>query len=271
MKVFSLLLVLACAGWAQTPGTRGRSAGGHGPAQWPGYLGVGIAEVTPERAKALKLSEAAGVEIKRVDDGSPAEHAGLKVDDVILEMNGQRVEGVVHAGGIIGVSAPGTKMTLTVWREGSKRTLTATLEARPALSTAYTIEPDGMIATFPPPFDNMNFPNLLIGVDGESLTPQLAEYFGVKEGVLVRTVNPKSPAEKAGLKAGDVITKVAGTPVASTREIAGLVRGGHRTIAFTVVRNRKEITFNLELALEFDPWREQGLPDGPSLAYWLVG
>ncbi len=243
MKVLSLFLALACAGWAQTPGTHGRSASGHGPSQWPGYLGVGIAEVTPERAKALKLTSATGVEIKRVDDGSPAERAGLKTDDVILELNGQKVEGLVQVAGTIGVSAPGTKMTLIVWREGSKHTLTATLESRPALSTTYSVEPDGMMMPpFPAPFDNMSFPNPMIGIDGESLTPQLAEYFGVKEGVLVRTVTSKSPAEKAGLKAGDVITKVAGTSVNSLREIMGLVRTAHKAIVITVVRNRREIT-----------------------------
>jgi serine protease Do len=270
MKIVWLLLAVASLSWAQTPGTHGRSATGHGPSQWPGYLGVGIVEVTQERAKTLNLAAASGVEVKHVDDNSPAARAGLKTDDVILELNGQKVESVVQFIGTIGVSAPGTKMTLAVWREGSKRTLTATLESRPALSAAYTTDPDGTFMTLPTPFDIMTFPNPGIGIDGEALTPQLAEFFGVKEGVLIRSVNSRSPAEKAGLKAGDVIIKVAGTPVTSPREIAGLVRPGHRTLPFTVVRNHKEITFNLEIALEFDPWRDPGSLDGPSLAYWLV-
>ena len=106
----------------------------------------------------------------------------------------------------------------------------------------------------------------MIGIDGETLTPQLAQYFGVEEGVLVRTVNPRTPAEKAGIKAGDVIVKVNGTPVTSAREISGLLRVGHKPMVFTVVRNRKEITLNVELALEFDPWHEQE-PNGLYLAF----
>jgi len=87
-----------------------------------------------------------------------------------------------------------------------------------------------------------------VGFEGETLTPQLADYFGVKEGVLVRTVNEKTPAAKAGLKAGDVIFKINGTPVANTREISGMVRASRRNVTFTVMRNHREILLNLEIA-----------------------
>src|SRR4051812_727275 len=59
-----------------------------------GYLGVGVAEITEDRAKALKLSNDSGVEVKHVDDDSPASKAGLKESDVILEVNNQKVDDV---------------------------------------------------------------------------------------------------------------------------------------------------------------------------------
>jgi serine protease Do len=188
---------------------------------------------------------------------------------VIIEFNGQKVENLDQFLHDIAGSAPGTKVAMTVWREGAKRTLTATLAARP----------DELMFTFPPepplpPFEIIPAPAPMIGVDGETLTPQLAQFFGVEEGVLVRTVNPKSPAEKAGIKAGDVILKVNGTPVTSAREISGLLRVGRKPMVFTVVRNHREITLNVELALEFDPWRHAPLgtsePNGLYLAFCRV-
>ena len=78
----------------------------------------------------------------------------------------------------------------------------------------------------------------LVSFVGGELNPQLAEFFGVKDGVLVRSVNPMTPASKAGLKAGDVVIKVNGTPVMSPREITGLVRSSRKkAFTFTVVRN----------------------------------
>ena len=72
----------------------------------------------------------------------------------------------------------------------------------------------------------------------------------MKDGVLVRMVGPHTPAERAGLRAGDVVTKVNGTMVTSPREITGLVQSSRRkAISFTVVRNKKEIALNVEIAM----------------------
>src|ERR1019366_4776589 len=88
------------------------------------------------------------------------------------------------------------------------------------------------------PFPAMPGTSPMVGFMGEELNGQLAEYFGVKEGVLVHSVNPNTPASRAGLKAGDVVVKVNGTPVMSSREITGLVHASRKkTITFTVVRN----------------------------------
>ena len=222
-----------------------------------GWLGVGLGEITAERAKALKLKEQSGVEVTHVDENSPASKAGLKENDIILDINGQKVDDAEDFARTVGESAPGAKVTLGIWRAGAKQSISATLEARPAQYFTFNGSNGAIVGPMPemPPFEFPDGPFSVltgqsprVGFEGETLTPQLAEYFGVKEGVLVRTVSAKTPAEKAGLKAGDVITKVGGTPVSSPREISGLIRAARKTAAFTVVRNHKEITLNVEIA-----------------------
>jgi S1-C subfamily serine protease len=89
----------------------------------------------------------------------------------------------------------------------------------------------------------------MLGIEYETLGPQLAAFFGVKEGVLVRAVTKDSASEKAGMRAGDVIVKVDGEAVTGIHEIAGLVRAarGKRTFPVVIVRDKKELTLNVTL------------------------
>lgn len=207
------------------------------------WLGAGVGELTAERAKTLKLTSTQGVEVFLVSDDSPSSKAGLKVGDVVLEVNGDKVQDTEQFARSIAESSPGAKVTLGVWRNGAKQNITAVLEQRP--TPIFTQLPPMLPE---PSFQVIPADSPRAGFEGETLTPQLAEFFGVREGVLVRTVLQKSPAEKAGLKAGDIITKVGGTPVSSSREISGLLRAGHKTATFTVMRNHKEMVLNVEIA-----------------------
>jgi serine protease Do len=262
-KLVVTCLVAALAvpfGMAQTSAQpRARSMRLRGPAA-RGYLGVGVIELTEERAKTLELKPGSGVEVKRVDQNSPAARAGLKEGDVILEVNGTTVEDIAQFTGLIGGLQPSTKVNVTVWRENAKLTLPVTLGARtvdgfpgfafPALPDFAPPEPDGYLG--------LPGGSARIGFEGESVSGQLAEYFGVKEGVLVRSVSAKTPAERAGLKAGDVVTRVNGTPVTSPREISSLVRTSRKKSAtFTVERNRKEMSLNLDVSPERGPGAER--------------
>jgi serine protease Do len=230
----------------------------------PGYLGVGVVELTDDRIKALNLKGDQGLEVTRIDGNGPAARAGITENDVILEVNGKGIEGIDQFQNLIGTTPPGTKVSLTIWRNSAKQTVSATLNSRPGSFFPFggSDFPDGAlppVPLMPPvPFNGGNpFPTIpgnspIVGFEGEALNPQLAEFFGVKEGVLVRFVNAKTPAEHAGLKAGDVVVKVNGTPVTSPREITGLVMRSNRkkAISFTVIRNKKEISLNVEIAEE---------------------
>jgi serine protease Do len=241
--------------FAQNTAPRGRPASAHRPGE-QAWLGVGVIELTDDQVKALNLKDDHGVQVKRVEENSPAAKAGLKENDVILEVNGKAVENIDQFIRSIAEEQPGTKVDLTVWRSGARQTLSATLDARPfnpffGFNGTEPVMPP--MPPIPPGFGD-SFSGLpgsapRVGFEGEPLSPQLAEFFGVKQGVLVRTVDPKTPAEKAGLKAGDVVVKVNGTPVTSPREISGLVRMSRgKTTSFFVVRNKKEITLDVEVA-----------------------
>lgn len=247
----------------QTPRTlRGRSAITQSMGK-RGYLGVGVVEVTSQRAKTLKMPGDSGVEVKHVDDDSPASKAGLKESDVILELNGRKVDEVEQFVKTIGDSAPGSNLEMTIWRNGSKLNLQARLDSRRVMALAGPGGvPENLLGPNGPRGMEDFFPGFVaesprVGFEGEMLTPQLAEFFGVKEGVLVRTVNAGSPAEKSGLKAGDVVTRVNGTPVSSPREVSSLIRASHKTASFTVTRNHKEVTLNVEIAEDRAPSPER--------------
>src|ERR1700686_497612 len=94
------------------------------------YLGVSLAEIDSTRAKELKLRETAGVEITRVEEGSPAEKAGLKPNDVVLEYNGQRVEGMEQFGRLVRETPAGREVKLVISRNGAAQTIMATVAAR---------------------------------------------------------------------------------------------------------------------------------------------
>jgi serine protease Do len=222
-----------------------------------GYLGVGVTEVSDERARALKLPGNSGVEVSQVDENSPAAKAGLKKADVILELNGQKVEDVEQFVRTVGDAGPNAKVDMVIWRGSAKQNLTATLASRRFAAMAMPGNGWDTPLVSPRALEEA-FPALVgeapkVGFEGEMLTPQLAEFFGVKEGVLVRTVNANSAASKAGLKAGDVVTKVNGTTVTSPREISALLRAARKNATFTVMRNHKEVTLNVEVAEDRNP------------------
>lgn len=218
------------------------------------YLGVGVKDVDSERAKALKLTDEYGVEVTSVEDDSPASKAGLKVSDVVVEYNGHRVESTTQFVRMVHETPSGRQAKMLVYRNGSSQNITATIATR-AKKTVTLPDIDqireqiGNIDIHIPDMRTMDIPrammswkNSMLGVEAEGLEPQLAQYFAVEKGVLVRSVIKGSPAEKAGLKAGDVITKVDDSKITAPRDITAAIRNlkEKKTFAVTYVREKRE-------------------------------
>ena len=219
------------------------------------YLGIGVIEITPDKARALNLREERGAEVAHLDPDGPAAKAGIKEGDVVLQYNGEPVAGVEQFTRMVRETPPGRQVRLVVWRSGAEQTITATIGEHRGATIPI---PGGGNVTIPPipSFPSIEIPQLqvmgqsqMIGIQGESLgqEPQLAEFFGVHDGVLVKQVFRNSAAEKAGIKAGDVITKVDGANVGSTRDITNELRSARsRTSAtVTVMRDKKENAFTV--------------------------
>lgn len=215
------------------------------------FLGVGVAEVTPERARDLKLREEYGVEITRLEDDSPAAKAGLKSGDVILEYQGQRVEGLEQFGRLVRETPAGRTVKLAISRGGATQTVQATVASRKGMlnreSNFHFAMPDIQLGDMPRVFTAWS--GSMLGVEAESVGQQLAEFFGVKDGVLVRSVVKGSPAETAGIKAGDVITKVDQTPVTAVSDLSSAVRSSRtkRTFPVQVMREHHETTVTVTI------------------------
>lgn len=224
------------------------------------FLGIGVAEIDASRAKDLKLKEVRGVEVTRVEEDSPAEKAGLKAGDVVLAYNGQQVIGTEQFVRLVRETPVGRTVEINVSRDGAPLTLTATIGSRDERGFHAVPKVDWnrlgremeelrefKMPDIPRAY--MSWRTSTLGVEAESLDGQLADYFGVKEGVLVRSVMKDSPAEKAGLKAGDVIVKVGEEKIKTPREVSSAIRSlrSKRTFPVTVIRNRKETTLSVTL------------------------
>jgi serine protease Do len=213
------------------------------------YLGIGTKDIGSDRAKALKLKEERGAEVTKVYEDSPAAKAGFKEGDVVMEFNGQKVEGTEQLSRMVRETPPERQVKIVVWRNGASETLTATIGTRNNAMALTMPEIDIPQFTMPDvPRFQMNWQNPRLGIMGEALgqEQQLAEFFGVKQGVLVKSVDKNSAAEKAGIKAGDVVVKVGDSNVATTEEITRALRSslqpGKTTLNVVVVRNKRETT-----------------------------
>jgi serine protease Do len=229
------------------------------------YLGVDIANITSDRLGVLKLKEEQGVEVTMVDQDAPAGKAGIKEHDVILTMNGTAIESKTQLQRMIHETPPGRMVTLGLSRDGQAMTLKVQLaDRRNEFAQVWPKDKykDKDFHVEIPPIPNIpdiDIPNIGVvmvhssmrsGMMVENLTPQLGEFFGAKngKGVLVRSVEKGSRAEKAGLRAGDVITRVGDQPVVDTSDFTHALHshsGG--SVSLGVIRDKKEQTLTLTL------------------------
>jgi serine protease Do len=204
-----------------------------------GFLGVGIQETGP------------GLEVTRIAPDSPAEKAGIKTGDVVTDYNGQRVDGMDQFSRLVRETPAGREVKIGIIRNGAAQTIAVKIVARPAISGQLIPAPvqDPLEFRFPDmPQSHMTWRSAMLGIEAEALDGQLAEFFGVKEGVLVRSVAKGSSADRAGIKAGDVIVRVDDTKVSTPAELSAHLRALRgRSVSLVVVRDRKEVNVMLSV------------------------
>ncbi len=221
------------------------------------HLGVSLGDVTTEQAQQLKLPAVAGAMVTHVQPDSAAAKAGLQKDDAIMEFDGVRVRSSAELRRLIRETPVGRTVEMKIIRDGKSQVLSAKLEGEresysfngPAIAPSIKI-PDIQI---PQAFSLYGFNRAMLGISGDDLTSQLAEYFGVKQGkgVLVAEVTKGGAADKAGLKAGDVIVQVDGKPISGVDELRSALNdnfeGDTRKVTLTIIRDHQEQTLTAEL------------------------
>jgi serine protease Do len=174
-----------------------------------GYMGIGIADVTPDEAKFFDVKSATGAVVSQVESGSPASQAGLKVGDVITGLDGKTVNDAGELQVEVGQKQPGTKIDLTVMRDGKSMQVPVTLEAMGARDKGTEVS------------SNENGkPRWGVGL--ADVTPALRQQVQAPsdvQGAVVQRVVPGSSADDAGLQRGDIITEVNRHPVHSAADV----------------------------------------------------
>jgi serine protease Do len=221
-----------------------------------GWLGVEIGEVTAEKAKDLKLTAERGVVVMDVEPDGPAAKAGLKENDVITQYDGQVVEGTVQFRRLVRETPTGRTVALVISRNGATQNVSVELGERSAFfekrlkgkmrdfDNAFSFSMPNQDFTLAIPLVDARMPSL--GINAEDLSGQLGTYFGAPDGagILVREVRSGAAADKAGLKAGDVIVKVDGKPIRTLADLRTELRGksDQKTVALGIIRKSAEMS-----------------------------
>ena len=259
-----LSVVVLAAGSANSLTTHGRRG--------DGYLGVDFENLTVQQRTKWNVPRHEGVAIAAVDHDAPAGKAGMLCNDVILRMNGKRAQHAEDLRDALRKTSPGQRITLLVLRDGQTIAFSVVLADRrtieqDAWSQHYTV-PDpkpqdtgffgavpaeigktfssngGLMSYIPgtPPYTGMIF---------DVMNPQLARYFGLKNstGLLIKSIDPDSPALRAGLEAGDVICKANDAPMISRGSWNHVLKDNrHDAIKLKVLRHRQVRVLLLTLA-----------------------
>jgi serine protease Do len=234
-----------------------------------GYLGVLVGDVDNDSANKLKLKDIRGAVITLIDHDAPAAQVGLRVNDVLLEVNGQAVESAEAFGRMMREIPPGRKVTMVISRDGVTQTINVQLADRKKLDTDIwnklnsgsdinsPVEGLGILGTggagdaplpggFHIPFVGSS--TLKVGAMVEPLTAQMAEYLGVQNGLMVKQVVRKSEAAAAGMKSFDVILKVGAENIATVSDWERSMRANQgKAVQITILRDKKQQSLTLQV------------------------
>jgi membrane-associated protease RseP (regulator of RpoE activity) len=215
-----------------------------------GWLGVGIEEVTRKLVRREELKVHEGVYVTSVRDDSPADHAGIQRGDVIVEYDGRKVYDEDDLLDDVRRTKPGTEVVIVIDRKGERKNVKAIIE-RYKTPRAYSFHVPSPPRVPGVPRGFMNKRASIYGLTLEELNKQLGEYFGAPNGrgVLVKSVEKESEGEKAGFKAGDVITKVGAETIRDIDDFCDAIEGFKRGEKATVEILRKGATQKFQLTI----------------------
>jgi serine protease Do len=195
-----------------------------------GYLGILGQDITKDMADLLQLKGGQGVIVAHVEKGSPAEKDGLKIHDILLQMNGKKIESYDSLRRGIAMLPPGNKVNFIIMRDGKTRDVVVTLAERSA-EVAQSKKPAA-----PQPLQET------LGIEVQNLTRDIAQQFGYSlgDGVIVASVLPGSPAAEAGIQPGDLIQSVNQVNITSVEEFDQAVQKStkNKKVLFLVRRGQ---------------------------------
>ncbi|HEU5350145.1 MAG TPA: PDZ domain-containing protein [Terracidiphilus sp.] len=236
----------------------------------PGYLGVLVGDMDQDTATRLKLKDAKGVVVTLIDHDAPAAQAGIRVNDVLLQLNGQAVENTEQFGRVLRELPAGRTVSVELSRDGNIQTIAVQLVDRKKMEQEVWTKLDaggdeftpvpslGMLAgggaggNVPSSSSGFHLPwfgsSLNVGALVEPLTSQMADYLGVVHGLMVKQVARKSEAALSGMKAFDVILKVGPETIATMSDWDRALRSNKgKTVQVTILRNRKQQMLTLQV------------------------
>jgi serine protease Do len=196
-----------------------------------GYLGVRIQPVTGDLSDALGIPDNRGEFVQSVEAGGPADKAGLKVGDVVLNVNGKEITPDQTLSYIVANLAPGTRAPIVVLRDGKRMTLNATVGRRPSEDqiAQQSFDPNSKSTPTPTPQSEAGSGVLekALGIRAIPLTPQIAGQLGLDQsvkGLVVTDVDPNSDAGQKGVDRATVIYSANGQPVTTAAQLEAVIK-----------------------------------------------
>jgi serine protease Do len=196
-----------------------------------GRIGVGIQDVNASLAQSFGLEKPEGALVSQVEPGGPADKAGLKPGDVILAYNGKALGGSNELPGLVANTKPGAKATVDLWRNGRKQSVAVTVGELKGEQTAQA--------------EQSGEEHGKLGLAVRPLTPEERKELHGAQGLVVQQAS--GPAARAGIRQGDVITAVNGTPVKSVDDLRRAAQKAKGTVALLVKRGEASIFVPIEL------------------------
>lgn len=230
----------------------------------PGYLGVLVTNVDNDSVQKFRLKDNKGAIITLIDHDAPA-GATLRLNDVVLSVNGEAIEGAEHFSRLLREIPAGKKVTLVISRDGAQQSLIIQLVDHKAMEQDVWNKVNSSSFPPPPPPSGNGFvpgtgdampgwhmplftSSLNVGALVEPLTAQMADYLGVPAGIMVKQVARKSEAAAAGLRPYDIVLKVGSEGITTSADWDRALRANEgKSVQITVLRDRRQQVMTLQV------------------------